>query len=261
MDTGITLSKVLPLLIYPFNLAIWLSLFAFCVWLFGRRKLAAFCLFLAMTILVVAASPKVAGYLYRSLEHKYLPVSVDKSPRADAIVVLGGGIGGVLPPRVTLDLNGAADRVLHAARLYRAGKAPLIIASGGHVFPQGNSPPESELIADLLAEWGVDRTDLIIENQSRNTFENAKYSKHILEKRELRKVLLVTSALHMPRALAVFKAAGIDVLPSPTDYHAVDYNQPALLGWVPNVGALNATTNVIREYLGYLVYWWRDWVD
>ena len=261
MDLGITLSKVLPLLVYPLNLAIWLGLFGLVVWLFGRRRLAAFTLLLTLSILIAAASPKVAGLLYRSLEQQYLPIAVDKSSRADAIVLLAGAIGGVLPPRVTSDLSGAADRVLHAARLYRAGKAPLIITSGGDVFPQQHSRPESDLIAELLVEWGVKLTDIIIENQSRNTYENAQLSRQILKDRKIQRVLLVTSALHMPRALAIFKSAGIDVVPSPTDFHAVDYSQPALLDWIPSVGALQATTSAIKEYLGYHVYRWRGWID
>lgn len=261
MDLGITLSKVLPLLLYPLNLAIWLGLFGLGVWLCGRRRLAALALGLALTILIVAGSPKVAGLLYRSLEQQYLPTAVENSPRADAIVLLGGAIGGVLPPRVTLDLTGAADRVLHAARLYRAGKAPLIVTSGGDVFPQAQGSPESDLIAELLVEWGVKPTDIIIENQSRNTYENARQSKQILQNRKAQRVLLVTSALHMPRALAVFKSVGVDVLPSPTDYHAVDYDQPTLLDWIPNVGALEGTTIAIKEYLGHQVYRWRGWID
>lgn len=262
MDLGITLSKVLPLLVYPLNLAIWLGLIGLLVWLFGKRRLAALSLTLALTILIVAASPKVAGTLYRNLERQYLPVAVEKSPSADVIVLLGGAISGVFPPRVTSDLSGAADRVLHAARLYRAGKAPVIITSGGNIFPQEHSRPESDLIAELLQEWGVKPTDIIIENQSRNTFENARQTKYILEKRKLKRVLLVTSALHMPRAMAIFKTAGVDVVPSPTDFHMVDnYNQPTVLTWVPNIGALAQTTAVIREYLGHLVYRWRGWID
>jgi uncharacterized SAM-binding protein YcdF (DUF218 family) len=188
-----------------------------------------------------------------------MPVAA--TPGADAIVVLGGGIGGPNPPRLSEDLNGAADRVLHAARLFRAGKAPLVIVSGGNVFPQSRVESEAIYTRLLLREWGVPVDRVVIEGESRNTFENAVETKKLLGARGLRKVLLVTSARHMPRALGLFQGAGIDALPAPTDFRVVSYDQPAVFNWLPNADALSATTEALHEYLGIAVARLRGWMS
>ncbi len=260
MDLGITMSKLLPLLVYPFNVSLWLLMSATALLWFGRRRWAATLLGVNVALLLVCASPPLANALYARLERQYPPVAVADSPRADAIVVLGGGIGLPLPPRLEPDLNGSADRVWHAARLYRAGKAPLVIVSGGNVFPQSNAQAESVYTADLLEAWGVERKDIVLEGQSRNTYENALHTRTILEDRELRRILLVTSAFHMPRALATFEHAGIEAIASPTDFRVVGYEQPAVLGWIPSLGALGGTTQVLQEHLGQTVYRLRGWM-
>ena len=108
--------------------------------------------------------------------------------------------------------------MLHAARLYRAGKAPVIVISGGHIPWLGSNIPEARSIQSLLEEWDVPRASIIAETASRNTYENAMLTKELLAERGLHRVLLVTSAWHMPRALATFKSAGINAIPAATDF-------------------------------------------
>lgn len=260
MDVGIVLSKLLPLLVYPFTVSLGLSLLALVLLWAGKRRAGIGALAASIALVLVCSSPQLATWLYARLERQYLAVPVEQSPEADAIVVLGGGIGPPLPPRVDLDFNASADRVWHAARLYRAGKAPSLIVSGGNVFPQRAAEPEAVYTAALLADWGVAREHIIIEAESRNTFENARRTRAILEARGMDRILLVTSAFHMPRALATFRAAGIDAVPSPTDFRVVAYDEPGIFGWLPSLGALGATTTVIQELLGRAVYRLRDWL-
>ena len=77
---------------------------------------------------------------------------------------------------------------------------------------------------DLLVEWGVPSTAILIETKSLNTYQNAINVKPILESHNINNVLLVTSAIHMPRALATFQSVGINAIPSPTDYKTLDRN-------------------------------------
>ncbi len=256
-----TLSKILPLLVFPLSLVCWFTLAAFLFLIFGRGKLAGFCLFIAVAILGVSTSPIVARHTLSSLEQQYPPTRLDQTPSADAIVVLGGGIGLALPPRLYADLNADSDRVLHTSRLYRAGKAPVVIASGGQVFPESRAKSESYYMSELLVEWGVAPEAIILEPNSRTTFENAVETKKILDSKGLHNILLVTSAFHMPRAYATFKKIGIDAIPAPTDFNVTDSDRPDIYSWIPSTSALVANTRVLHEYLGMLAYRWRGWVD
>ena len=126
------LSKLIPLFIYPLGFALVLSILAMGI-LGISDGLARLFLFVAVTVLWGASTPIFADYLGLTLEGQYPPVAVEETPTADVIVVLGGAVAGAAPPRITVDLSAAADRVLHAARLYRAGKAPVVLISGGAI--------------------------------------------------------------------------------------------------------------------------------
>ncbi len=255
------LSKLLPQLIYPVSLTIWLTILAGLFAWRGRKRLAGIALSLSVAVLWVCSMEGVADYLSISLERTYLPVPIENSPVADAIVLLGGGIETAESPRLSPDLNRGADRVLHAARLYKAGKAPVVITSGGSIPWMGMTMPESIAMKTLLQEWGVPDATIIMEPNSLNTYQNALETKQILIKNGLNNVLLVTSALHMPRALATFQSAGVDVIPSPCDFEAIDKQQRTILDWLPKVEALERTTRVIKEYMGITVYRWRGWIQ
>ena len=81
---------------------------------------------------------------------------------------------------------------------------------------------------EILKEWGIPSEAVLIEGRSRNTYENAIETKKLLKARQIDKILLITSALHMPRALATFRTAGIDAIPSPSGYSIVNYARPQL---------------------------------
>ena len=160
MGDWITLSKLLPKLICPTNIVLWLLLLAFLLLMFRRRTGSGIALFLALLVIFVGSSP-ITSEFYRRHEQQYLPVPVEESTVADAIVLLGGDMGLPIPPRVESQLGG--NRLVHAMRLFQAGKAPLIIVSGGNVFPQQGVHPESIYILELLEEWGIPRDAILIE--------------------------------------------------------------------------------------------------
>ena len=258
MPISLILSKILLLFIYPLLLILWLITLSILI--VSRRKKAALgLLFGSVGILWLFSTPACSSYIVSSLEWQFLPVSVDESPAADAIVVLGGGVAGAEPPRLELDLSDAADRVLHAVRLYRAGKAPVVIASGRGFAWSESITPESHNIKALLQEWSVPAYASVMEAESRNTFENAVYTKSVMDEQGLKTILLVTSALHMKRALSVFRAMGIDAIPSPTDYRTVYRKKLTIRYFLPNIEALAGTTRAVKEYTGFLYYWLQGW--
>jgi len=256
----IFLSKLLSIFVYPLTISILFAGIALsCFWL-NKRTIAISSLVFSIAVIWISSLPVVSDHYYAGLERQHLPVAVKDSPLADAIIVLGGAVGPAKYPRKYLELFDGSDRVLHAARLYRFGKAPLVIAIGGNIPWMDTGKPEALLIQDLLNEWGVPSQHIITGRHSQNTYENALETKEILQEHRLQTVLLVTSALHMPRALAVFRSQGIDAIPSPADFGVVDKKELIIFDWLPNVDALRKTTRAIKEHLGYAVYKWRGWI-
>ncbi|PQJ36322.1 hypothetical protein BSZ35_05800 [Salinibacter sp. 10B] len=253
------LSKVLSLLIYPLSLGL-LVLVASGGGMYWRKRVGLAGLSLGILIIWVPATPVFSDWLCGTLESRYPPASVEQAPAADAIVALGGSVGAPMPPRVYPDLNGTSDRLWHAARLYRAEKAPFVIASGGTMPWRDQRFREAPAMQNLLVSWGVPADSVLLESTSANTYENATNTAEIVEKQSFDRVLLVTSALHMRRALATFRSAGITAVPAATDYRVVQ-RATTLLDLLPSVGALDKSTAAIHEYVGYTVYRWRGWIE
>lgn len=252
----LTLSKTLPYLVYPLTLALLLLVLGL---VFARKR--RLFLILAFVLLGAASLPPVARSLYRSLEARYPPVDIGKLPKADVIVVLGGALRLPLPPRRDFELTEGSDRARYAATLFRAGKAPRVLISGGNLLEQsGGVQGEAHYVRMFLGELGVPGDAMLVENESRTTRENAIATRRMLDQHGLKSVLLVTSAAHMPRALGSFRAAGIQATPAPTDYRIDERNEPALLKLLPSSESLDLTTGAVREYLGQAVYLLRGWM-
>jgi uncharacterized SAM-binding protein YcdF (DUF218 family) len=152
----------------------------------------------SLSYLIGASNGWVSSWLVRSLEAQIPPTVV---PTAEAIVVLGGATKPALPPRPGVDLSEQGDRIFYAAQLYKQQKAPLIIVSGGRLDWTRRGTPESADMANILSQIGVPASVIIQEPDSLNTYENAVNVRKILNSRDIRQILLVTSAMHMPRSL------------------------------------------------------------
>jgi uncharacterized SAM-binding protein YcdF (DUF218 family) len=258
------LSKLLPLFVYPLGLSCVLLLVALgLVW--WRPRLAAIPIALALVLLLLGSNGWVAHWLARSLESQHIPTA--ELPKADAIVVLGGCTKSAFPPRPWVEVSDEGDRVLYAAKLYRDGKAPRVILSGGRIDWYGSGPPESADMAELLAVMGVPRSAILQDPTSLNTYENGVNVKKILDAQGMRRILLVTSAMHMPRSLLIFKRLGIEATPAPADFLVSEQDQrelrgsteAVLLNLLPEADRLRQTTRALKEYIGILVYRLRGW--
>jgi uncharacterized SAM-binding protein YcdF (DUF218 family) len=250
------LTKLLPLFVYPLGLAIVLGILGLVLFARGHHRKAIISVVMGVVILWVSATNVFSSFILNSLERDYPAVAIDRQPNVDAIVVLGGFTGGAGSGSGVVEINDAVDRLFHGMRLYRAGKAPRVMLLGGAA--RGHLP-EAQVMAELLAEFGVSREAMILEDKSRNTRENAMNALVIMQKKGINKILLVTSAYHMRRAQAVFEKLGLEVVPAATDYQ-VQEPDPSILDWVPDTEALMMTTLGIKEYLGWWVYRFRGWV-
>jgi uncharacterized SAM-binding protein YcdF (DUF218 family) len=257
---SIFLSKFLPLFVYPLGIASVIIVLSIFIQRF--RRLQRILLIAAFIILWVGGNRWLAYSLMRSLEWQYLPDKI--LPTADAIVVLGGGTEAADYPRQTVEVNGAGDRVIFAAQLYKQGKSPHILLSGGNIaFLSSTSHKEAEDMRDLLLLMDIPQDAIWIETQSRNTYENAVFSKHILQEKNIQRILLVTSALHMPRSVSLFEKQGVDVIPAPADFtvtqqgwqHLLEPNlETQIINLFPNTSNLSLTTKAMKEYLGIFYY-------
>jgi uncharacterized SAM-binding protein YcdF (DUF218 family) len=260
------LSKLLPLLVYPLGLTCILLIIALA--LKGRPKLRRGLMIAGLAILWLGGNRWVSYSLARSLEWRHLPTEV--TPEAQVIVLLGGGTESGEAPRPMTEVNSAGDRVLYAAQLYHDGAAPFILASGGNVnFSEARSTTPAEEMVDLLFLTNVPEEVIWQQGQSQNTYEDAVFSAEILAQKDINTIILVTSAMHMPRAKALFEAQGLNVIPAPVDFTITQYNwqttfKPGLDEFIiyllPNTSSLGLTTNVLKEYLGLLVYGLRGWL-
>lgn len=247
-------SKIAAALVLPLNLSILLGLVALVMARRRRGGLAAAFGFLGLAILVTASLPVVGEALVFSLEREHPPADPAASPVAGAIVILGGSLSPGIPPRHGPELVEASDRILHAARLYRAGKAPLVIPSSGRLPWFVAERSEAAEMADLLVEWGVPRTAILEEGKARTTSENAVETVKLLRARGVRQVLLVTSSLHMRRGLASFRAEGLDAIPSPCDALVAATRARSPFAWIPSPQALEQTHTALWEHLGLAYY-------
>jgi len=250
------LSKLLPLFVYPLGLAILFGLLGLIAALSGHRGRASISILLGLSILWLSSTNIISGYILNSLERDYPTVAIENLPAADAIVILGGYTDAAGSGKGIIELGDAVDRLFHGMRLYRSGKAPLVMLVGGAA--RGHMP-ESQVMARLLGEFGISNDAMLLEGISRNTRENALNASVIMKQHHINKVLLVTSAYHMHRAQAVFEKVGVEVVPAATDYQVLEPD-PSILDWLPNAEALMGTTLGIKEYLGRFVYWIRGWV-
>lgn len=254
------LQKVITELAYPLDVSLLLAVTALLLLWRDRRRTGLACLAIAIAWAWLWSMPAASDALRLTLEGRYPDLPVAQYPKADAIVVLGGTMVPAVPSKFPYpDLHAGSDREWQAARLYHAGKAQLVIASGGRLPWLGEKTPEAVAMRKFLVALGVPGPAIVLETHSRTTRQNAVDVKPILEKLGARKVLLVTSALHMPRALATFRGVGIDAIPAPTDF-TVRPRPTDLLSFLPDAQALAGSDLALHEYAGMLVYRLRGWM-
>ena len=223
-----------------------------CLWR-NWRKAGFGLLIVAVAWLWLWSTPMTYRWMGGALESEWPVVKAEDAPTADAIVLLGGGMGSNTNVYPYAEMWNGADRVWHAARLYKAGKAPIVIPTGAG---------EKESSVPLLLDLGVPEGAIRVESEARNTEENAKFVEKILEPRNSqntrKRVLLVTSAWHMRRSVLMYRkyAPSLEIIPAAADYEAtVQTGRPfSLKDLWPDATMFYANSYILKEYIGYWGY-------
>jgi len=216
----------------------------------------------SLSVLLFFSLPPMAHLLGTTLEYQ-VKESLPPAGTDATIVVLGGGGVPFVPPRKYPEVNDAGDRMLLGARLYKMGYGKRLVTTGGDV---GTSffkyPSEAEENALVLQAIGVDSSAIILEHKARNTHEHPKYIAAILDSMGVgRTIILVTTASHMYRSVAVFKKyGGYTIYTAPTDYSTTRRMISRATDFFPNVSAFERATEIVHEYYGILAYKLFGWI-
>lgn len=243
------LGKILNALLLPPGLFILiLSVLIFLIR--KSKKWLPLILWVMIILIYLTSITPIRVLLTSKLERVYPPISSQEKP--DAIIVLAAGtVSGSLeePGRESASLT-TLKRLIYAYQLHQRSGADFILSGGFR--PKGGTSEAAVMKKELL-ELGAADSKIIVEGKSKNTFENAQLCKKILEKHDFKNVALVTSALHMPRAMMAFKSAGLKVIPAPTDYLGQP-NSINLYYFLPSAENLSQVTAALHEYFGILYY-------
>jgi uncharacterized SAM-binding protein YcdF (DUF218 family) len=241
------LHAIVVWLTYPLALSACLLLAGLLALAFRRRFIAAALVAAGLGWSALWSLPLMSDALRTGLERASPSMAVDELPRADAIVVLAGGGGYARMDRDGLDLDDMHDssRIGAGARAWFAGSAPVVILSGGVGPPQHR---EADNMARVITRLGVPRAALLLEDRSHSTRENAEYTARLARSHGIHRVVLVTSAVHMPRASLLFRQAGMDVVPLavPERSRRDGWRER----WLPSRRALWRSGRAFKEYAG-----------
>jgi uncharacterized SAM-binding protein YcdF (DUF218 family) len=210
-------------------------------------------LFVPLLGLTVLSLPVVAHVLLLTLE-SYAPPLEEWPTDAQAIVVFAAGVRAPEGPRLRAEMDeDSFQRCSEAARLYKQGRPSLVLVSGGKVDPDTPGPSYAAVMGELLEHVGVRPPDLVLEENSQTTYENAAACAQILADRKVHRVVLVADAVDMYRAAGCLRKQGIEVIAAPCHFRATRF-QPGVLDFVPSPGGAGGVQRVWHEWVGILWY-------
>ncbi|MCX7817569.1 MAG: YdcF family protein [Syntrophales bacterium] len=251
MDLLFLAKKVITPLFYPLTLSLLFILFGM-IFLFRKkpRRVGRFFLVVGFLILLLAGYFPLTNYLLDSLERRYPPIvemRPDMARRIQYIVVLGGGVITDLsiPPSSRLSRDSLA-RLCEGIRLHRLLPGSKLVLSGGGVYQM---EPEATVMARVAYALGVSKEAVIEERLSKDTDDQAREIKKIVGDGPF---ILVTSALHMPRSMLIFRKAGLSPVAAPTNYLSKHPERFIPRHFYPDPDSLEAAEKAIHEHLGIL---------
>lgn len=248
------LHKILPVFLLPVGITLFLLLAGL---LLRRRTM----IWIGFAVLWLCSTPLVGHFMLRAVEGWAERTQAIDAPHADAIVVLSGGRF-VAPGAAAVSEWLDADRFYGGVELFQAGKAPLLVFTGGWSPWQPKARPEGEISIEYAKALGVPIKSMVTTGVVTNTAEEAHAVAALLSRRSAvgtgqrarPHVLLVTSAFHMPRALGLFERTGLNVTAFPVDFQTSVARDVGVLDFLPNARAMEQTEMAWRETYGRLYY-------
>ena len=248
-------SKIIWYVLQPSSLLLLMLASGVISYGFGRMRAAMRLLVAATVIYALGGLTPISNALMLSLERHFARPDMENVGPVDGIIVLGGVIDGLVSSQGgEIALNEAAERLTEAAALaYRVPNARIVISGGdGSLLYEGSD--EASYAQRFFTRIGIDPARITLEKQSRNTWENAIFTKRHIQPKPGERWLLVTSAFHMKRATGVFRAADFPVAPWPVDFRTRGAEDLLRVPPRPSEG-WKRIDMAVREWVGYIAYW------
>ena len=247
------LSKTLGVMVLPQNFLIGLTVLGSLLLLTRFFRLGRALVLLSALMLAVCGFGPVGNLLLYPLESRFPAWTPSQGP-PDGIVVLGASIDlNMSAAHGTPVVSTSSDRILMTAALARKYPKARVIYTGGSPNLISDDAKEADFAAGLFEGLGVDKSRLILEGRSRNTYENALFSKAMVDPKPGERWLLVTSAYHMPRSIGLFRKVGFAVEPCPVDWR-VGTGRDVFSFTDAAEDGLSRTNLAVREWLGLITY-------
>ena len=250
------LSKVLYGLVAPISVIIILFL------LFIITKIKNY-FWWGFGLLVFFSNPYISQLMMGWYEIE--PVAISKNEKFDGLIIPGGFVVNyTIDGQLRVNFSDGNDRMMQAIDLYKRGVSNRIIYTAGADTVFGTYKPEAELGRAFLLKCGIPDSAIWIEKASINTYQNAAFTAKMLDKKDPawknKKYLLITSGFHMRRALKCFEKAGLHVNPYSTDLRSIRSKDHVVNTVIPTYGGIQNWTYIIKEWIGLLVYWMKDYI-
>lgn len=245
------LSKLLLFLLKP---AFWIALFMILAFVTGDEKRRKRMLLISIIFVFFFGNKIIFNTIIRGYETPMTTLGPDEN--YDVAIVLGGFSGEDLS-RNRLQFNEAADRFIYGLQLLNQNKVKALIVSGGNANIVNKEAGEAKPAAALLKQLKADSTKIFFEDYSRNTYENARFSSELMKHKGFagKKILLITSAFHMPRALKCFQKKRLDVTPYPVHFSSIPASYYSWYEWfIPDAYTLYKWDYLLKEWMGLLAY-------
>ena len=241
------LNKLLPIFALPLGLSVMLIVVGL---LFKRRWL----IWAAVVLLYVPSLPFIGNRLLGWLETRHAAVPVAQAGPADAVVVLGGIFGPPVTAGYLANISESGERLEAGIQLTQSSRAPWLVFTGAKIPWEGRDVIEGEDSRRAAVARGVPAGKILITREIGNTADEARAVAELMQARGWKRIILVTTGWHMPRAARLFRHAGVDFTPFPVDFRIDPHRPLTLLDFLPNAGALANTETALRECYGMAFY-------
>lgn len=246
------LSKLLVFLLKPIT---WVTGLLFLSWFSAHTKRKRRYVMFALVLLILFSNSFLFNAVISAWEPETLTADKIEAPYAVGILLGGYSNLNIRPAHDRHNLNERANRFVNALELYKKGKVQKLLLTGGQGSITQKNPPEASEAVHFLETLGVPRRDIIVEDQSRNTYENAAFTKALIEEQGLEgPFLLITSAWHIPRAQACFDQVGLEVTPFGVDYLTEQWSPSPEQIILPNARTFHRWELILKEWVGILAY-------
>jgi uncharacterized SAM-binding protein YcdF (DUF218 family) len=246
-------------LAHPLGL-LWLALICGTIFAARKRRLRLSVILGMVTLLLTLAGSRLPIYLVTGLESPFILQDPQSLPECDAVVMLGGCLEVSKNDLAGFNLNDAADRITTAIEMVRLKKAGVLVLGGSGPVDAADGPSQAEVLKRWLDLWQLPGVPVRALDTCFSTHDEAMKVQALAAEQGWKRILLVTSAAHLRRAEAVFRKAGLDVVPVGCDFTRLGTPYRAGFNPIPRLNGFKYLDVYLHEQIGWQVYRWRGWI-